>query len=147
MVQTSMDPYIVPRLSEGSTRSNGNTAVRRQEAAHGPKNFPLPSGHDVKGHPSPMVTKPTPQTARLLYPNFRSCLRFSRNESMQGDVQPYFATQPRLKRAQVRRSRSNLCPTCGYVRPITPQVRVLPPLAKNKREIKYRRGASMAVSG
>src|ERR1700761_3928639 len=32
VVQTSMHPYIVPRLSEGSTRSNGNTAVRRHEA-------------------------------------------------------------------------------------------------------------------
>jgi hypothetical protein len=80
-VQTSTDPYIVPRLSEGSTRSNGNTAVRRHEAAHGPKkSFPLPSGQEVKGHPSPIVTKPTLQTARLLYPNFRVRLRFSHNQ-------------------------------------------------------------------
>ncbi len=77
-----MDPYIVPRLSEGSTRSNGNTAVRRHEVAHGPKSFHLPFGQDVKGHPSPIVTKPPLQMARLLYPNFRSRLRFSANESV-----------------------------------------------------------------
>ena len=61
--------YMVLKLSEGSTRSSGNTAVIRQQAAQSGKSFLLPSGQDVRGQPTPMATKPTLQTARLVYPN------------------------------------------------------------------------------
>lgn len=64
--------YMVPKLSEGSTGSSGNIAETKHPTAQGQKSFPLSlSGQDVIGQVNPMATKPTLQTALLVYPNLK----------------------------------------------------------------------------
>ena len=64
--------YMVLKLSAGSTGNSGNTAEMKHPTSQGQKSFPLYfSGQEVAGQLSPMATKPTLQTARLVYPNFR----------------------------------------------------------------------------
>jgi hypothetical protein len=73
--------YMAPKLSEGSTGSSGNIAETKHPTAQGQKSFPLPlSGQDVIGQVNPMATKPTLQTARLVYPNLRQSLSLSMSQ-------------------------------------------------------------------